>query len=70
LAELFPVIDDPILINKKLMTEPILAGILNKNLGIRQRRNLYQDFYIVDMEFRGENRFAMLQRELNVRDIK
>ena len=42
------------------MTEPILAGILNKNLGLCQRSGLYKDYYIVDMEFRGENRFAML----------
>ena len=60
MAELFPVIDDPILINKKLMTEPILAGILNKNLGLRQRGKLYPDHYIVEMEFRGEDRYAML----------
>ena len=60
MADLFPVIDDPIVINKKLMTEPILAGILNKNLGLRQRGKLYPDHYIVEMEFRGENRFVML----------
>ena len=60
MADLFPVIDDPIVINKKLMTEPILAGILNKNLGLHQRSKLYPDHYIVEMEFRGENRFVML----------
>ena len=60
MAELFPVIDDPIEINKKLMTEPILAGILNKNLGLCQRGRLHPDHYIVNMEFRGENRYAML----------
>ena len=60
MTDLFPVIDDPILINKKLMTEPILAGILNKDLGLHQRGKLYSDHYIVEMEFRGENRFVML----------
>ena len=60
MTDLFPVIDDPILINKKLMTEPILAGILNKDLGLHQRGKLYSDHYIVEMEFRGENRYVML----------
>ena len=60
MADLFPVIDDPILINKKLMTEPILAGILNKDLGLCQRGRLHPDHYIVEMEFRGEDRYAML----------
>ena len=58
--ELFPIIDDPFIINKKLLTEPILTGILNKNLGLHQRSRLYPDFYIVEMEFRGEDRLGML----------
>lgn len=57
---LFPIVDDPIEIDKKLQTDTILSGVLNENLSNARVHALCADFYIVDIVFRGLPRVAQL----------
>ena len=57
---LFPIVDDPVIINQKLMTEAILCMLLNEQLSLPQIAALCEVFYIMNIEFRGKKRYAQL----------